>query len=186
MSRVQRVFKPADYHNAADDAPGESVRALFDHLYPGQLNPELPAKASALATVARNPQLALLMARVSGYMVREMRWTTEHPDLHQLAGQALDLQFKCDFSFQAHIPRSAAAGITAEQRTLLPLWRTAAVFNDEQRLVIEYTLAVAAGKASEELFHRITEKYGEQGAIELTVAIAWWSLWSMITNASGA
>jgi alkylhydroperoxidase family enzyme len=186
MGRVTPVFKPDDFPAAANAATQKSLSELFEHLCPGQTNPELPKKASALATVARNPRLALLMVNLSEYLLQEMSWTTQNPGLHQLAGEVLDLHFRSHFSFEAHIPRARAAGIGSEQQALLPFWRTTSAFNDEQRLVIEYALSVAAGETNEDLFSRVVKQYGEQGAIEFTVAIAWWSVWSMITNATGA
>jgi hypothetical protein len=184
MGRVKRVFKPSDYPGSPDEPTSKALSKLFEHLYPGQPNSALPAKSSAVATVARDPHLALLMVKISDYMMRDMSWTTEHRDLHQLVGQVLDLHFKCDFSFQAHMPRARASGIGPEQQALLPFWRTVKAFSEEQRLVIEYTLAVAAGDVPGELFTRVVNQYGEMAAIEVTVAVAWWSVWTMITNAT--
>jgi hypothetical protein len=186
MGNLQRVFKPGDFPGSADEQTSNAVKTLFEHLCPQQANPELPLKAAAMATVARNPHLALHMFKINACMLREVGWTSRHPGLHQLVGQALDLHFNCAFSFQAHMPRAQANGLSSEQQALLSFWKTSKAFNEEQKLVIEYTLAVASGTVAEELFSRIEAQYGEDAAIELTVAIAWWLLWSMITNATGA
>jgi alkylhydroperoxidase family enzyme len=154
-------------------------------MFPGQANPEIPGKSGAFGLVARDPRLALHLLKVSDYILREMPWTSQRQDVKQLAIQTLNLHFKCDFSFQSHIRPAEAAGISVEQQALIPFWRTANVFNDEQRLVIEYTFAVCAGVVPDELFARVVAQYGEQGAVDVSVAIAWWSFWAMIINATG-
>jgi alkylhydroperoxidase family enzyme len=154
-------------------------------MFPGQPDPQIPGNHSAFATVARNPQLALRLIKLSDYIVTEMPWTVQHRDLRELAIQTLNLHFKCDFSFQSHLRPARLLGISLEQQACLPFWRTANVFSEEQRLVIEYTLAVVAGDVPDELFARVVKQYGEQDALGLTVAVAWWSFWAMIINATG-
>jgi alkylhydroperoxidase family enzyme len=184
MARVKLVLKPSDYPGVPDEATKVALDRLFEHMFPGQANPEIPGKSGAFGAVAQNPQLGLLLVKLSDYIVREMPWTSRRRDLQQLAVQTLNAHFKCDFSFQSHIRPAQAAGISLEQQALIPFWRTVNAFNEEQRLVIEYTLAVVAGDVSEELFSRVVGTYGEKEAIEFTVAIGWWSLWAMVINAT--
>jgi len=58
------------------------------------------------------------------------------------------------------------------------------LFDEEQRLVIEYTFAVAAGDVADELFDRVVRKYGETQTIEFTATIAHWSFWAIFLNAT--
>ena len=67
----------------------------------------------------------------------------------------------------------------------MPYWRTASLFDDEQRLVIEYAEAVTSGEVPKALFSRVVERYGDKGAVEFTAAVAWWSFWAMMLNAAG-
>jgi len=185
VARVKLVLKPGDFPGTPDEATRKALGDLFGHMFPGQANPEIPGKSGAFGLVARDPRLALHLLKVSDYILREMPWTSQRHDVKQLAIQTLNLHFKCDFSFQSHIRPAEAAGISVEQQALIPFWRTANVFNDEQRLVIEYTFAVCAGVVPDELFARVVAQYGEQGAVDVSVAIAWWSFWAMIINATG-
>jgi hypothetical protein len=185
MARVKLVFKPSDHPGIADDATKKSLKELFEHMFPGQSNPEIPGKSAAFATVARDPGLALRLIKLSDYILKEMPWTSQRQALKQLAIQTLNFHFGCDFSFQSHIRPAEACGLSVEQQACIKFWRTANVFDDEQRLVIEYTLATAAGNVPDELFARVVKQFGEQGAIEFTVAVAWWSFWAMIINATG-
>jgi alkylhydroperoxidase family enzyme len=183
-SRVKGVFKPSDYPDVLDEATQKDLNNLFETLFPQSEKPEIAGNHAAFAMVARNPRLALLVVKLSYYIVREMPWTTQRSDLRELAIETLNFHFKCDFSFQAHLRVAQAAGIGVELVAAIPYWRTANVFNEEQRLVIEYTLAVVAGEVPDELFSRVVTSYGEKEAIEFTTAIAWWSFWAMIINAT--
>jgi alkylhydroperoxidase family enzyme len=153
-------------------------------MFPGQPNPQIPGNHAAFGVVAQDPRLALLLIKLSDHIVREMPWTSQRTDIRELAIQTLNLHFKCDFSFQCHLRPAKAAGISLEQQACIPFWRTANVFNDEQRLVIEYTLAVVSGDVPDELFAKVLRHYGEKEAIEFTVGISWWSFWAMIINAT--
>ncbi len=184
MARVKQVFKPADFPGSPDEGTRRALSELFEHMFPGQPDAEIPGNHAGFATVARDPRLALCLIELSDYIVREMPWTSQRRDLRELAIQALNLHFKCDYSFQSHIRPAQGLGVTVEQQALLPFWRTANAFNDEQRLAIEYALAVVAGDVPDELFARVVATYGEQAAIECTVGIAWWSFWAMIINAT--
>jgi alkylhydroperoxidase family enzyme len=185
MARVKLILKPSDFPGTPDAATGSALRELFEHMFPGQADPELPGNHSAFGIVARSPPLALRVVKLSEYIASDMPWTAQHRDLRQLAIQTLNVHFKCDFSFQSHLRPSRLLGLSVEQQAAIPYWRTANVFSDEQRLVIEYTLAVVAGDVPDELFYRVVGQYGEQQALGFTVAIAWWSFWAMIINATG-
>lgn len=184
MARVKVVLKPGDFPGTPGDKDREDLTALFDHMFPGNDNPEIPGTAAAFGVVAQDPQLALRLIRVSDYIVREMAWTSTRRDLQQLMVQVVNYHFKCDFSFQAHIKPAAAVGLSAEQQALIPYWQTANVFDDEQRLVIEYTLAVVTGTVPEDLFKRVVDHFGERPAIAFTTGIGWWSMWAMLIGAT--
>jgi alkylhydroperoxidase family enzyme len=183
--RVKPVFKPGDYPGIADEATRSALNELFEQVAPGRKDPEISGEHGGFAVVARNPRLALLLIKLSDYIVREMPATSQRLDRREVAIQTLNMHLKSEYSFQAHIRPAQAAGLTLEQQALLPFWKTANVFNDEQRLVIEYTLGVVTGDVPDELFARLVNQYGEMDAIEFTVGIAWWSFWAMIINATG-
>ncbi|GIK47944.1 MAG: hypothetical protein KJZ75_09080 [Hyphomonadaceae bacterium] len=184
MSRVKLVLKPSDYPGNPDEATKADVKALFDHMFPGVDNPEIPGTAGAFGVVAQEPRLALRLIHVSDYVVRQMEWTAGRRDLQQLMVQTLNYYHKCDFSFLAHIKPASVAGVSVEQQAAIPFWRTANVFNDEQRLIIEFTLAVCACDVPDELFQRVVDRYGERQAIEISVGVGWWSMWAMIIAAT--
>ena len=120
---------------------------------------------------------------MSDRVIGELGWA-QRRDLRELATQTLNLHYKCDFSFQSHLGLAQLAGITLEMQTAIPYWRTSSLFDDEKRLVIEYTLACVSGDVPEELFARTVARFGEKGAVEFTVTVGWWSLWAMLLNAT--
>ena len=105
-------------------------------------------------------------------------------DLMELAIQAVNLHFKCEFSFETRMPYAASTGIGMERLAALPLWRTSALFDDEQRLVIEYANAVVTGDVPEELSQRAVAHFGERGTVEMTAVIGTFSLWAMLINSA--
>ena len=181
-ARVKGVFKPSDYPGTPDEQTKKDLEELFEQLFPGMPHPK-PEPHWGFAILAHNPRLAMGVWQLLGHVVREMTWTQQR-DLRELAIQALNIHFKCDFSFQAHLVYGQAHGCSLEKQAAIPYWKTTTLFNDEERLVIEYTYAVVSGDVPEELFARVVKRYGEKGAIEFTMAIGWWSLWAMMLNAT--
>ena len=180
MARVKCVFDVADHPDSANEEARKDLADLFEHLFPGGGKGRAHA---GYAILAHSPKLALNVARMTDCVLGEIGWT-QRRDLRELAVQTLNLHYKCDFSFHAHLSLAQLSGISLEQQAALPYWRTSQLFNDEQKLVIEYTLACVAGDVPEDLFVKVVEKYGEKGAVEFTVTVGWWSLWAMLLNAT--
>ena len=182
MARVTAVHRPGDYPDP-DEATRQDLAELFGHLFPGKADPEIDQSHAGVAIAALNPKLALNLSRLSAFIALELPWC-QRRDLRELAIQAVNVHFGCDYSFRARIPNAEAAGISTEQQAALHDWQTSALFDDEQRLVIEYAHAVADGKVPEDLFARIVGRYGEKGTVELTAVVAFWSFWAMFLNAT--
>ena len=180
MARVQYIFSPDEYPGDPDPAIKQGLAALFDHLFPGEQKGQPHA---GYAVLAHSPHLALSIARMTDCVLGEIEWT-QRRDLRELAVQALNLHYRCDFSFQAHLQLAQLSGITLEQQAAIPYWRTSELFDDEQRLVIAYTLATVSGDVPAELFQQVVDRYGQKGAVEFTVTVAWWALWAMLLNAT--
>ena len=152
--------------------------------FPKRPRPQFERKQAAFAIVARSPRLGLMLAQLTLYMVQEMPWTSQHSGLRELATQTLNRHFKCDLSYESHAESARSLGISDEMIAATPQWRTSKLFNEEQRLIVEYTYAVIAAQVPEELFARIVAKFGETGAVECTSGIALWAFWVMIINAT--
>jgi hypothetical protein len=160
------------------------VAELFAALFPGNPAPEFNAAHTAMAVLAQSPKIALPAAKLSGAVILESAWG-QRANVRELAFQTLGLHFGDKLSTEARQPVAKAAGLTGEHLAAIPDWRASDLFDDEQRLVIEYTQAVVTGRVPAELFARVVARYGEQEAVECTSAIAFWSFWAMIVGATG-
>jgi alkylhydroperoxidase family enzyme len=137
-----------------------------------------------MAVLAQSPKLAAPAAGLSAAVILESAWG-QRANLRELAFQTVARHFDDSFSAEARQPNAAAAGLTTEQRAVRADWRNSALFDDEQRLVIEYAQAVVTGRVPGDLFGRVVARFGEQEAVECTTAIAFWSFWAMIAGAVG-
>lgn len=182
MTRVTAVYKPSDYPGQPDDATKAGLGELFGYLFPGAANPEIDAAHLGVAVTAQNPRLALNLAKMSGFVVRDLGWCQDQK-LHELAVQTVNLQFRCHYTLRARAARAASLGLGPEALAAIPDFSSSAIFNDTERLVIEYTYAVIRGDVPGDLFAKVTARFGETAAIECTAAIAWWAMWAMIINA---
>jgi len=184
MARVTPIHRPSDFKGTTDAATRQDFAELFELMFPGQANPEFKGSQIGWAILtAQGPRLALLVARLVQYLARDTAWGRRRV-LRELAIQAINLHFRCDFSFQSHLEHGDADGLATELVAAIPYWRTTTLFDQEQRLVVEYTLAVVAGDVPEELFSRVAGHFGERETIEFTSIIGIWSFWAMLLNAT--
>ncbi len=184
MARLTAIYKPGDYLGTPDETTRKDLSDLFAHLFPQKPNAEIDRSHSGIAIAAQNPKLALHLARLSVFIATELPWC-QRRDLREVAIQTLNLHFKSEYSFLTRMKAATAAGISVEAQKALPQWRTSALFDEDQRLVIEYTNAVVTGDVPAELFARMVGKFGEKGAVECTALISFWSFWAMFLNATG-
>ena len=183
MSRVTPVFRPSDYPGTPDERTREELAELFDHMFPGAEHPEIDRPHAGIAIAALNPRLALHLSKLSGFAALELGWS-KRADLREIAIQTVNLHYRSDFSARSRHPAWEAVGLRMEQLAALPYWQSTALFDEEQRLVIEYALAVVSGNVPEDLFARVAARFGEKGAVECTAVIGIWSMWAMLLNAT--
>lgn len=182
MSRVTPVYKPSDYPGTPDEQTQADLAELFGHMFPGVENPEIDRPHAGVAIAALNPKLALQLSKLSGFAALQLGWS-QRADLREVAIQTVNLHFKSGFSAQSRFRAWEAVGLGKDQLAALPYWKTTNLFDEEQRLVIEYALAVVGGDVPEALFARVAARFGEKGAVECTVVIGIWSMWAMLLNA---
>lgn len=180
MSRIKPVYKPGDYPDP-DEQTRQELTELFGFLAPGVADPEIDKAHTGTAIAAHSPKFALNLSKMTGHVALGLGWS-QRKDLFELAVQAVHLHFKCDFSFAARIPKADPSGLGMDRLAALPFWRTSGLFDEEQRLVVEYVEAVASGDVPDELLARVTARWGETGAVELAAVIATFSAWAMLIN----
>ncbi len=184
MARIRAVCRLDDLPAEAGIAERKDLEDLFERVLPEESERAFTDSRLGWGVLAaQSPRFALEVARLTKFIASEMSWFGRS-DLRELAIQAVNLHFKCEFSFRSHLKYAQAAGLGAERLAAIPYWRTTSLFTDEQRLAIEYAYAVAQGDVPDELFSRVADSFGEKQAIEATAVIAHWSFWAMMLNAT--
>jgi alkylhydroperoxidase family enzyme len=181
--RVTGVFKPGDYPGNPDADTRADVAALFAQIFPGVADPGFDADHAGMAVTALSPKLALGLAGISRLIALDLPWCAR-ADLRELAIQAVNLHLGAAYSFRARTVGAKSAGLSDAQLDALPDWQTSDLFDDEQRLVIDYALATVSGRVPTPLFARVKARFGERGTVELTAVAAFFASWAMLLNAT--
>lgn len=183
MNRITPLFTPGDCPSDADPETRREIGAFFAAMFPGNPAPAIDGPHTGLALAAHSPVFAQKLSALTSSVVLELGWS-KRQDLMELAIQAVNLHFGCSFSFETRLGKADGTGIGLARIAALPMWRTSKLFDDEQRLVLEYVEAVVTGSVPDELFARVKEKWGQKGTVEFTAVIGTFSLWAMLINAT--
>jgi alkylhydroperoxidase family enzyme len=185
MARIKPIYALADCPAGISPADRADVAAMFQSLFPGVAEPMIDRSHAGMAIAAHNPQLALNAARFSRFVVVDMPWC-DRADLRELSILVVNRHFHCSYGEAARQTQMLAAGLGPALQITLSDWEESPLFDEQQRLVIAYTLATVQGSVTDSLSAQIVDCYGEKGAVEFTAAIAWWSFWAMFLTATGA
>lgn len=156
MARVRAVYKPGDYPGTPDETIKRNLAELFEYLFPHKPDPEIDQAHAGIAIAAQNPRLALHLAKLSSFIAGELPWC-QRRDLRELAIQAVNVHFRCEYSFRARMPIAESVGISADLQRALPSWQISKLFDDEQQLVIEFTNAVVSGDVPTSFFPALSQ-----------------------------
>ena len=183
MPRITLINTPADYPGEPDAATQADLATLFATLFPGAAAPAFDAAHTGLAIAAHNPQLALKLAQLSGFIASELPWS-QHRALRELAIQTVNQYIGSAYSFAARRPSALACGVSDDQLRALVAWRASSLFDADERLVIEYAETTVAGTVSDDLSARMVARFGEKGTVECTALVAFWGFWAMLLGAT--
>jgi len=169
-----------------EECPGspQEVEELFATLFPQGGERVLRAGQMGWGLLAaQGPQMALTVVRLTR-SIAAGAFLSARPDLREMAVQTVNLHFRCEFSYRSHLAYLPKVGLSLEAISALPYWRTSSLFNVEQKLVIEYTLAVLAGEVPDRVHRKVSRAFGRAAVAELAVAVGHWSFWAMLLNAA--
>lgn len=181
--RIAGVFKPSDHPSSRAGQINGDVLAFFNGLFPGVTDPEIDRGHTGLAILAHNPVLAAKFADLSRFLVLDAGFGKK-ADLREIAMMAVNLELGCSFGATTRMPAARAAGLSDEQIAAIPLWRSTALLDAEQRLVAGFAYAAASGGMSDSLMDQGIEVLGERAVIELLALVAFWAAWAIILNAA--
>ncbi|MFT3964578.1 MAG: hypothetical protein QM690_01690 [Sphingobium sp.] len=183
MARVTMVRRPGDYPGTPDEGTKADLAALFGTLFPGVGDPAFDANHDGMAIAALNPEMALVLSQASRFLALDLGWC-KRTDLRELAIHVVNRHYGSAYSIRSRAGIGKAFGLTDEHRAALPGWRSSALFDEEQKLVIGYAEAVLSGEVPDALFERVKAAFGEKGAVEFTAVVGFWAFWAMFLNAT--
>jgi alkylhydroperoxidase family enzyme len=190
VTPIHSIASPDDYfavYPSADVDERAYVRDVFTR------HPSL-GQDRVVGLLAHNPALADLFLSFTDHLITEVAWVQRR--VAWLALLTCERRVGPGDSFVAHA-RLAAQGqsiaghpqpsLSGPQVSSLAFPRSP-LFDDEERSVIELTEAVVAGHGhvSDELFEMARGRYGDQGMVELAVAVAYWLATPYLAAALGA
>jgi 4-carboxymuconolactone decarboxylase len=163
---------------AASDAP-ESVQKLYagiERVYGKMLEP--------VSVTAHSPEM------LTAYMAfeRESRKADAlDPKLKQLVDLKTATLIGCPFCIDIGSKESVEAGVTAEQVQALHEHETSAAFSEEERLVLDYAVAMSRTPldVSDALFDALQARFSAPELVELTATVAWENYRSRFNHAMG-
>jgi AhpD family alkylhydroperoxidase len=94
--------------------------------------------------------------------------------LKDLAGTKAAAMVGCEFCIDIGSALASKAGVTAEQLADLQRYRESDHFDETEKLVLDYAVAMTSTPASvpDELFEALRARFSERELVELTAAIA--------------
>lgn len=178
--RVKAVFRRQDFQ-ASPEASEADADAFFAQLAPGNPDFAIPWDHGGMAIVASSPRLATQMGAMSRLLALDVEFS-KRADLREIAVQITHILNGCGFGFESKIKSWQAAGLSLEQLAALSVWETSSLFDDEQRLVLEYATAVYDNAVSDELLGRFKAQFSDKAAVECATIVGFWTCWSMVIN----
>jgi 4-carboxymuconolactone decarboxylase len=140
--------------------------------------------AAYFGALLRTPPLAATLVRF-GTLVRQGGLRGSYSDAErELVDIVLGVDLRSNAILAVHIPDAIAVGVRPEAIEALLDGRADELTADE-RQVVDYTRAVDAGTVDDALYEAIRRRFGDRGAVELTVLIGFLVMTIRLWNALG-
>ena len=164
-------------HLPDNDELNPAQRAVYDEVVSGPRGRLI----GPLRAVIHCPDLATRWSRLGEYL----RYSTcLPPKLNELAILVTGRHWNSQLEFFVHAKAAAAAGLSTH---VIESLRTATqpVFDDQAEVdIYEYArLLLATGTVTDEVHASIVKRWGEQGAVELTGLIGYYTMVAFTLNA---
>jgi alkylhydroperoxidase family enzyme len=181
MARMKMVRRPEDCSGVASE-----IDELFNALLPAGAEQVLRGAQQGWGLLAAHSPAMAMAALNLTRKIAAGPFLTARPDLREIAVQAVNMHFGCEFSYRSHLIYLPKVGLSFNVIAALPYWRTSSLFSDEQRLVVEYSLAVVKSEVTDALHADVVALFGQKSTAELAIAASFWSFWAMLLNAAQA
>jgi alkylhydroperoxidase family enzyme len=99
------------------------------------------------------------------------------PNLRELAILRVGLINKANYEWTQHVPIALRAGVKQSQIDALSDWENSAEFNDMEKSILRYTDEETVNiKVADETFAAVRKFLSEEGIVELTTVIGYYSM----------
>jgi alkylhydroperoxidase family enzyme len=125
-----------------------------------------------LAAAAHHPGVLLVAARLELGVAR--RWRRLDPTLQCLAVMASAARIGCSWCIDFAYWEFHHRGVEPTKITEVPRWHKSEVYNEEERLVLEYAEAMTntPPTVTDEIVARLRERLGDARLVELTALVS--------------
>jgi hypothetical protein len=131
------------------------------------------------AMFMHTPRLADLMMNLTNDIV-QMDWV-QTPQGH-LSILVCDRRLHSEDSYMAHLSSFLSAGMTWAQIATMDI-PDSTLFDDEERMVMEFTHTAIDGRIPDDLFAKARSLYGDKTMVEWAISLAFWTFYPYFINA---
>lgn len=132
---------------------------------------------------ARSPRLFLAVALLYGAIDR--RSSPIPPGLRSLLTVRVSQLNHCRFCVDLNSATVLKRGIGEDKLRALEDWRASNLFDDRERIALEYAEAITRSGVTDELMARLQRQFADDAIVELTALIAFQNLSSKFNAALG-
>lgn len=153
----------------------EDQRDLFDYLAGTRGSVRMP-----FSVVAHSPEVARRVSHLGTYL----RFESAVPHaLNEVAICVVGRVFDSRHEYYAHSRLAREAGVSEATLDVIAYKKPVDGLDEDEALVITYARQLLEEhKATDEVFDALRAKYGEQGVVDLTAVIGYYSLMCMLLN----
>jgi 4-carboxymuconolactone decarboxylase len=153
----------------------EDQRDLFDYLAGTRGSVRMP-----FSVVAHSPEVARRVSHLGTYLRFES--TVPH-NINEIAICVVGRIFDSRHEFYAHSRLAREAGVSDATIDVIAHNKPVGGLDEDEALAITYARQLLVDhKATDEVFDALRKKYGEQGIVELTAVIGYYSLMASLLN----
>ncbi len=159
-----------------DELP-EEARAAYDSVAGSRGSVRGP-----FAMLLHSPEVAERAAHLGAYL----RFGSQLPDAErELAIITTARVFDCDYEWAAHARIAREVGVEEEVIDIVGNREPTAGLSDDYANVVRFARELLVDhRASDEVFNAVKDRFGENGVIELTATVGYYSMIACVLNAT--
>ena len=147
----------------------EEHRPIYDEILGSRSEVSGP-----FSVLLNSPELARRVAHLGAYIRFE---SVLPPEVRELVILTTAREWNCQYEWTYHEPEARKAGVRDEAIFSIRDRKAPAGLNDDEAVVVNYILETIRGhKVSDETFRKAVERFGPQGATDLTATTGYYAM----------